>query len=115
MNKQELEEWYLQAQDIANLVPGTRVRITEAVPSMHNGWGSRWVLSMNAYIGTEQEVTGCRGIAGVKLRGTGNIVWPFYVLEVLERPKTPDTTKTIADRRTSAYDSLYLPLPHERG
>lgn len=107
MNRQEQEDWYRQAQEAANLVPGTRVRITEAVPSMHNGWSSRWVPSMNHYIGTEQEVMACRGNAGVRLQGTGTIVWPFYILEVLERPKAQDTIKTLAEQISSFAEYSY--------
>lgn len=111
MNRQEQEDWYRQAQEAANLVPGTRVRITEAVPSMHNGWNSRWAPSMNAYIGTEQEVMACRGNAGVRLYGTGTIVWPFYILEVLERPQVPNTLKVLAQSLSEFGEYSYAEAP----
>lgn len=85
MTPEQLREWYVGAQVAANIRPGSRVRVTCAVPNLHNGWNNSWTDSMNRAVGNIYTVGdyGMDRPDGVPLRGT-TCLFPFYVLEVVE-------------------------------
>lgn len=85
MTPEQLREWYVSAQVAANIRPGSRVRVTCAVPSLHNGWDNNWTDSMNRAVGNIYTVGdyGMGGWDGIPLEGT-MCLFPFYVLEVVE-------------------------------
>lgn len=87
----DLKAAYLAMQKASGIKPGDTVRVMRKAESYEMGWGQPWARSMDIFVGKEYKVFALSKFEdfGFVLDGVSGYLFPFFVLEVVKKAKSP--------------------------
>jgi hypothetical protein len=83
------ENHYTVAQNKCGLRVGDKVLVKRKARSLERGWGNCWLKSMDKFVGNIHKITSIVGSGGICLSGTWGYLFPYFVLEKVEKIKKP--------------------------
>lgn len=85
----EVPKSYAELQAESGLKVGDWVKVTRAAKSYENGWGTVWNPKMNDCIGKVFQIGYISNFQGISSTD-GGFIFPFFVLEKIEKPETKE-------------------------